>query len=376
MTDTMKELKQRFGSLAENYPSLKQKAEGAVTRWEWASGPIHDPRPFWIERSGLDRGEPLSAKPRKLDGAFEYGFDREARVAVVREYTSVRGAFYEEFFTYGRAEVDGALLDYGPDKEPLNVTRQRLERDRIVSFELLGEAGYSRERYEYDGPRLARIVVDDDEGGTRNYEVEYDAEGAVRVDLVYPRGDREVVWKGKHPAASGATAEIEEAVRRGLVKEVPKRVKALGLSQPAYCILLVYDTETDEILPPLVGVGLVSERDEWKRSGTKRLKHLLWNPAELQHFDTPELELEGAALLRDCARLNDLYPHQWKLTDARALLNEAARELTGIDWSRVCPTSPDFVVLAVDLDGSDVLENLRATTPPERIEELRSRGWL
>jgi hypothetical protein len=80
--------------------------------------------------------------------------------------------------------------------------------------------------------------------------------------------------------------------------------------------------------------------------------------------------------LKACEGLNEAYPNEWSLNDARALLNAAAAELMRLDWATVCPTTADFVVFAGDLEGSDYEGNMEASVPAARLKQLRSRRWL
>jgi hypothetical protein len=58
------------------------------------------------------------------------------------------------------------------------------------------------------------------------------------------------------------------------------------------------------------------------------------------------------------------------------LLNEVAAELNKRSWKGFLPTTDDFVVYAVDVDGDDLAKNLKEAVPESKRKLLRSRRML
>ncbi len=166
-----------------------------------------------------------------------------------------------------------------------------------------------------------------------------------------------------------------------LVAEVPGRVASLPIAGPVYCLRVWYNDDSSESASLLVCPDAHRRRALAAKGDSA--PHFLWCADEL----TGDSASAYTIRLRD-ARLAELMA-QWfdrpttgdeavDLAPLRAMVQRAAARLGALDWARHIPATDDFVVFAAD--GTHVFcddyGELTASVPPERVELLRSRGFL
>lgn len=366
------------------YAQRKRDAEAAVVRWEWATGAVHELQPFSFERNRFSRGKPLKAPPEfPAEGDRAYGFDGEGRLRVERSHSGfVRdGASwcYETFFEHLPGRVDAVAYHHHPDKEVVSVRRARWEEGRLAVLAMHGMLGGSVERYAYDGARLARIAAEGERWDPplpwrRLDTLHYDADGTlVRID----REEAGAVHTLFRRREKGETfASLAAKVEERLLTLIPERVSALGLTEPAYVLVLAYDGEGNDLFPPAVGVGLERERAAVLSERLEDARHRLWNPAEFSWYERGPLVLDDAALEAACERLNAHVHREDAWDEARALLVRVAKRLLKLDWARRLPVTDDFLVLATDYEQTDLKANVRAIAGVKRTARLERDGLL
>jgi hypothetical protein len=394
----MRQLDARFAAAEGDYASLKRRSEARVVVWRWTREGCFSPYPYWFERERFNRGEVLAREPVDKRQHHAYGLDVRGRVVVERQHTAEAQRFYETFYEHsedGGVRTHGVRYHHDGSGRPINV--ETFEHDAVSGALLIAERraqyGCSRERYRREAGRIGSIEIDYSEivegkvtplQPYQRVEIDHDPLGRViEVRKIWPSDESQqvrVVYK--RPQTTLGYAALCRLVEQRLLEAIPRAVERASIAETACCVVLAYDTEAAEPLPPLLGVGLVRERDELLASAPEvPLPSLLWNPAEFSLFDLEALALDddtsaGRDLESAWAALVAQMRRRGRVSDLARLLSRVAWELSGRDWSTSLPVSDDFVIYATDLQLCDLGRNMRASLFPERLRELRRRGWL
>jgi hypothetical protein len=222
----------RAEELADRYEELLTRAETAAVRWRWATPTSGhgDVEPLRLQRMGLSPGRWLHRPPPPWQEHEAIGFDALSRVVCVRQYDATGEVWLERFCTWSRDQVEvvcfRAPLECGDGELPAElqcVVQMRFAAGHPVESEryMPPTGSCSRERYRYEGGRLARVEEDScDEGGglaTVVKEVLYGEDGrVVGVDAVGPDGRRPIWRHGgqPHPARREARPSAPGRLRR------------------------------------------------------------------------------------------------------------------------------------------------------------------
>jgi hypothetical protein len=225
-------LRARADDLASRYDELVTRAETAAVRWRWATPTSGhgDVEPLRLQRMGCVPGRWLHRPPPPWQEHEAIGFDALGRVVCVRQYDATGEVWLERFCSWSRDEVEVACF-----RPPLEcpggelaaelqcVMQMRLAAARPVESEryMPPTGSCSRERYRYEGGRLARVEEDscDDGGGLATVvkEVLYGEDGRViGIDAVGPEGRRPVWRQGgqPHPARREGRPSASGRLRR------------------------------------------------------------------------------------------------------------------------------------------------------------------
>jgi len=151
MTEQMSEIKnlrRLFENASNDYLALKNKAEAQVVNRRWASTSYINLEPFYFELHGFSRGKILKESPKNLADTYDYGFDAQERVVLVKQYADEE-RFYEDFYFYGQDEVLGYRFDYY-DKKCVSVQRYVYEGGLLVNIHsVFIDNGYWIENFIY-----------------------------------------------------------------------------------------------------------------------------------------------------------------------------------------------------------------------------------
>lgn len=172
------------------------------------------------------------------------------------------------------------------------------------------------------------------------------------------------------------------AVENGLVGLIPRRVQALGLREPMYCLRVWYygtDTGGDRV-PSLTLCPEAARRKVLAKKGHK-VPHYLWCADELG-AGRRDAEIGDPAVAAMCRRwyahVPKELPEDEQLRPMREMVQRVATRLNHLSWSAYAPVTDDFVVFAADASHTFCAdyEEMLASVPPERVALLRSRGML
>ena len=222
----------RAEELADRYEVLVARAETAAVRWRWATPTSGhgDIEPLRLQRMGCTPGRWLHRPPPPWQEHEAIGFDALSHVVCVRQYDATGEVWLERFAAWSRDHVEvvcfRAPLECGDGELPAElqcVMQMRLAAGQPVESEryMPPTGSCSRERYRFEGGRLARVEEDScDEGGglaTVVKEILYGEDGrVVGVDAVGPEG-RQEIWRSggqPHPARREARPPAPGRLRR------------------------------------------------------------------------------------------------------------------------------------------------------------------
>jgi YD repeat-containing protein len=311
-----------------------------------------------------------------------YGLDSRGRVVVDRQpaHGEDEPAF-DEFFIHHKNGIESAAYGRGKSHPLQYVTRQVLRGGRPVVTDVLDAstpASFS-EHYRYDARgRLVEIRVTSVDGQRKDkvkYDVVYETDGrlrAVRRYYDYLPIPCPVYW---NPATIPSLQAIEDAMRKKLVDAIPKAIRKAKVKGPAYCVAIVYDTENEE-LPPLIGIGLDSERRKWLAEDPKGAKSMIWNPGDFERYEPGKIDLVAPGLEEESHQILQLVFMKTALHVPQRLLNAVATELNKRSWKGILSVTDDFVAFAVDLEGEDFMKNMKDGVPERKRKLLRSRKLL
>ncbi len=288
--------------------------------------------------------------------------------------------------------------------------------DAFAAGMRLGHADYT---YDEDG-RVATVEAwhwdpedpDADRAGvSRRWSVRpvYGADG----EMVEVREGPNVTWV--RPRRGVSVRSLSQSIEDRLVEAVSRQLAGERLPGPLYCLML-YSSDFSGLEPMLVG-GLEARRGYLLAhppgpmeppgldgeaiaepglgagpSEREMLAYPLWNPLDEPRFQTyaagKEPALVAGIVLDELAgdeRFRDQCRQLWAHADAKSgdpiaafarVLQGAAARLTALEWSKILPTTDDFVVIAHpgDIGVGELRQTLRRSLGPERYRDLQRKG--
>lgn len=371
------------------FEKVKAECEAKVVSWRWATVDKADPDPFWSQKYGYPAGRWLKVPPSDPHGDYRHGADDEGRFVVVREGSGFKGRFDEEFYYYTPDRIEVIGYDRFLPRKVVEVSWYSLDSGRPVRSERLNINATTAKvaEYRYQNDRLVEEIVYQrglvrNERVERHYHFQYDDRGRldrIEFEYFYLDGQRENV-RGlvyRRPKKGESIARSSSEIEELLVQLIPDKLRAARVSEPLFCLLLVYDWEGNPPLPPLLALGPQSLRQRAREKHGREARCYLWNPADYPTFGAAELELTDAKLLEACDLLNQMMSSRDYFQPARTLLNKVAARLQQHDWRGILETTDDFFVAAVDLESQDHLQpNMKKSVPTEIIKRLKKESYL
>jgi hypothetical protein len=390
----MKDILQEFAGLRRQYAAIRQKCMIAVKEWRWATESMFALTPFFCERQGVKAGRWLDQPPRNKSGHTSHGFDADGQTVVMQVWGPGKRDCDEQFFVRSPTRVRQVVFsDWtgAGQKQLLACTALDIRNGRPVfaQFYHSVQALSRHERYLYDGGRITAIEVATKRfPGTKNEssdacreEVSYDEFG--RLDSVvavfpigstaYPKGRNLPLFR--RPKKGETIESLSAIVEDQLVELIPQVVARARVRQPVYSLVLGYYPENP--FPPVVGLGLESERQTWAAEHGADAVGIVWNPEEYAHAFRPNLDFKDAGLIKASDLLNLEIRRKKKWGVAAQLLNRVAVRLRARDWSKSLKRTRDFVLVACDIDSQvELPRNLKASVGPELFNDLKAHGWI
>ncbi|SBT43524.1 hypothetical protein [Micromonospora auratinigra] len=365
----MSGLAARFAQLADEYDSRRTAATSLVARWEWYAWPGLDLRPLHFERELLKPGHPLAVRPPLDRDVLRIGFDAEARVVVVEEYSGfLHGRRHQEMFLRHHGDLVEAAR-FGADG-PVHLHEYRFSDGLMRAAETTARHGSGRESYTYAEGRISRVEIAYAGRAPSVLTVAHDERGLVRIAEV--TDGRTLVRYERPPAGF----DLDTACRRiedMLCARVPDAVAGLALDGPADCVALSYHRSDPLTLEVHAATG-----DE--RAALAAVEpSVAWSPADFEAATDVLLDdVDAIRLVRQELALHDAADLDVRAGSERGrrLLCAVATRLNRHDWSSTLPVTDDFVVYPTDLELVDLERNLADCLTPDRLARFRDRGLL
>ena len=198
------DVRARAGRLSGAYSALAARAAAEAVRWRWgtASSGHGFVEPLRLERMGSSPGAWLDRRPPLGTEHEAIGLDAAGRVVCVRQHDGTGVVWLERFARWSAGEVEVACFTTLPAELQCVTVLRLVDGVAVESERYLPPTGSgSRERYEYEGGRLARVAED---GAVK--VIVYGADGFVAgVDLL--EGDaRRAVWRAGERLQRGGTS--------------------------------------------------------------------------------------------------------------------------------------------------------------------------
>jgi hypothetical protein len=377
------EIKKRYEAEAKLFPILRDRFATQVVRWEFSTEEI------WSYEDGLRRESSDADILPGPEGAFHAcGYDRADRPVFLKHFDwedvypkagsrnpNVRGipsneTWEEEFIVHRGHILDVSRFVRGE----LEAVYTLIIRERLLIEEFAVRQGcFQHTRYQYEG-RRKRLQQSLSENERVFLEIAFGPHGEQTYFRVRRDGTR---FQLGQPLPKGMTVRsLKETIRNRLLALVPRVVAGTGIKEPIYCIALAYDNEGNDALPPVVGIGLESERQKWRAGHGKSAGQWIWNPAEFQHYEKPYTQLDDDALEEACDYWNGKLAENASFSPAIKLLVEVATELNQVPWPAQVKRTADFVVYAVDFELGSLRKNLKASLSAERWAMLKASNLI
>lgn len=387
------EIEKRFRSTANAYHDLKFEAEKSAVRWRHSDGLLWDYTP----------GVALTTEEvRDADKAgYSFGYDKKNRVVCIRHFDNFleyeawsegsskprrkiprRELRLEYFIRHCEGKMEVFRFLTPKTYEPGETATQKLQSldwvwmkgNKLREDQVFREEGvFWHNRYSWSGNTL-KLTQSLDEKGRVTFEFVKNEHGQDQTYRIRKDGTRFLLGQ---PLPAGLTVKsLAETIRTRLLKAIPATVKKAKIKGPIYCVALAYDGEGNDALPPCLGIGLESERNDWIRTRGRDAKHMIWNPAEFQHYEKGHTQLDDDALDDACEWLNGELTNRASTAPAKRLLVEVAAELNALNWSKLAKVTPDFVVYAVDFELSDLSKNFGKTLSQKKLADFKAKRLL
>ena len=330
-----------------NYPALKAQIEAQVVRWFWATGGVglFSLEPFYFEQNRFPKSKILKEAPENAEDKYQYGVNANDEIIVERSYTEFKGQCYETFYFREDSQIISYRFEYSEEKECDNVKIFIYKDDLLQYIYSAFEEHYCEETMYYEGNKLIRretkgLDYSNPIDNTLLYT--YDMLGKLNSItnetgyVYYQKKDKKISYK----------ALSEKAAERFYALLIPA-IKAYPIPEPLYCLNMAFDYQY--IMPPTIGFGTESERQEWKKTYGERVDRFLWNTAEYAHTVEIETDNEDTTLFE---LFNQETEMQEKSSAATKLLVACAKRLKE-EWASLgIPSTDDFVVVVSDIEES------------------------
>ena len=352
------------------FSKLRKESEAKIVRWKYWDSPNW----YWDPSDTLYYDcDPETAT--KADASTHYGYDSLGHVVLIR--SSVLPKPDDECtFYFLRHTRDSILIYHFIGIDALySVIEARVKNGQIVHLEQAGCGDWDTKDIEWKDGRVFKATTrrEYERGNIAVVEATYDPKGNVIAEV-----DRSKIKET--PLPKGVTLKsLEAEIRPRLIQAIVKTITKLKLKKPVYCLALNYDCEGNPIMPPMLGIGLESERIARLKKGGKDAKFDIWEPEQMSLFgkeETDEVIFEDKKLEKSCDYYNRLLDKKDDNAPAKKLLNEVAAELCRMDWTGKLTPTQDFVAYAVDTEMVDLKKNLQHSVSPERLKKLKAAKMI
>ena len=130
-----------------------------IERFEFSASPYYDIPIYSFQRVGIKRGYLLEKPPKNKNNKFEYCFDKNNRIILIKEWSNFNN-FDAHFFFYNEnnSSLPFKSINYSYDGELSNITYYFYKNRKIESSISVGQYGFRKEFYFYDSSGLLSTV--------------------------------------------------------------------------------------------------------------------------------------------------------------------------------------------------------------------------
>ena len=332
-----------------DYPALKAQIEAQVVRWFWAAGGVgyFSLEPFYFEENRFPKAKILKEAPEDTDNKYQYGVNDKDEIIVERSYNEFEGLYDEEFYFREEKQIISYHFDSAPEKECIN-TMIFIYKDGLLQsiHSAYNNNTWSERTMYYEGNKLIR----QEEKGLDYYLKPIDNTLLYTYNILgvlnsissgtgyvyYQKKDKKISYK-----------KLSDRVAERFYALLIPAIKAYPIPEPLYCLNIAFDYQY--IMPPTIGFGTESERQEWKKTYGERVDRFLWNTADYAHTVEIETDNEDTALFE---LFNQETEMQERESAATKLLVACAKRLKE-EWESLgIPSTDDFVVVVSDIEDS------------------------
>jgi hypothetical protein len=370
-----REFLDRFKAEEKLQSHIREEIARHVQKWVFSDWQLWDPL--------TNRGDnSVSTLPDGEGAHYAYGYDQKGRPIIVRHFKTeidpektkvsrglvhrvTKEVLVEEFIRYERDNV--YLYSRYLNGSLIYICRLTFEEGKLMENESVHHGYYSRGQNIYDGRRLSIYRTVDDSGRVLEESVHERGQPA-RHYRVRRDGTRFELYQ---PLPKGVTVKsLLATVKERLIKLIPETMAKAGVAEPIYAIALAYDGEGNGVLPPILGVGLESERERWIAEHGNDADEYIWNPAEWENYQMSNLEINDDKFVEACDLVTTALAERTSEAPAIKMLVEVCSELNRTAWPSDIKRTDDFVIYPVDFELSRLKRNLKASTTAEQLEKV------
>ncbi len=345
------------------FARMRKECEANVVRWEYWLTPKWHWDPEYIVNY-------LNSPKRALKETanYLYGYDSKGRVVFFQTMEPDESAQFD-LLIYKNDTLFGMKF-LGVDILTC-VFEAQLNEGRVVRLDLLDSDEPAWKTITWKNGKVFQISAGN----------QYEPKGLVVIKTTYDEKGKvvsevELLNIKEKPLPKGATLKsLGCELHKRSLQAVVKTLAKLKLKKPVYCLTLSYDCEGNPIMPPMLGIGLDSERQTRMKKGGKDAKLDIWDPEQMSLFakvKTDEVIFGDKKLQKVCGYYNRLLNKKGDNAPAQKLLNKVAAELGRMDWTGKLTTTDDFIAYAVDTYLSDLQKNLKQSVPADRLKKLKA----
>ncbi len=364
--DNIKKLQAEFSEASQFYQKLKTETEQEVVNWFWATDNVFDLEPFYFETYHFPKGRKLKDEPLDKDNKYHYGVNSENQIILERQYTGLTGLFYETFYVWEEDVVKSFRYDYSnDDKDILNIQLFIYEGSQIKFSYTVVEDGWIKNSYTYENSklisRLMQRIYMDDEVADRIFKYTYN-----EIGLLDTIKEKDHIWY-KKPDKQLTYKKLSELVSTKLFELLKQNILEYNIKEKLYCIYVFYYHE--DLLPPTIGFGTESDREEWIKEEGRRAKWIIWNPIDYSH--SCELELD-----EETQNIFHLFNQETSLNNKennaiKIIVNCCMKLKENISEFNL-DTTDDFAIVAADYEQGDLKKNFKRINP-EMYDDYKNK---
>ncbi len=356
-------LEEKFATAQKNYHTIKQDTELKVVQWFWATDTIFSLEPFYFEENRFSKGRIHKIEPAKKENQYQYGVDENHEIIVERQFTELKGLFYETFYIRDEHRIESYRYNYSPEKK-IDSVRLFIYSDLVLTTSYgIFKSGWVKYTYNYQNSHLVskgiERVYKNEKVPDRVFEYAYD-----NIGLLQSIKEKEHFWY-KKPDKKITYKKLTELVSDKLLALLKQNILNYNIKEKLYCIYIYYYHE--HILPPSIGFGTQNERENWLNNEGKEAKWLIWNPIDYSH--SCEIELD-----EETQNLFDLYNQETALKNKEnstvKMIVECCKKLKADISEFELNTTNDFVFVAADYEQCDLKKNFKKINP-EKFQDFK-----